>query len=99
MHDIDVTTPSGHCINTFASDANNANGARKQIFRHLKIHNCGTSNEGLKMAGVYDFDIHDNDFKNTKSTLIDGVGCHNGVIRKNTFSHDVGFSGGGKVRI
>jgi len=67
----------------------NRHATRHVVFRNLFIHDIGTggNNDGLKLSGVYDYFVLDCELARMSAggSGIDHVGCHGGVIARNTF--------------
>jgi hypothetical protein len=62
--------------------------ANHMVFRNLFIHDIGSggNQDCLKLSGVDDFFVLDSEFRGCSAgSAVDHVGCHRGVIARNTF--------------
>ena len=91
IHDLEIRNATGNGLNIDdAGEYTNPNATGLLVFRDLSIHDIGTggNNDGLKLSGVYDFWVLNCDIARcggaASGSLIDMVGCHRGVIARNT---------------
>jgi hypothetical protein len=91
VHDLEVTNPTGangiSCDD--GTDYNNEQAAHHVIFRNIDFHDVGTggNSDCLKLSGLNDHHVIDNTFTgcSTGGSAVDHVGCHRGLIARNTF--------------
>jgi hypothetical protein len=91
LHDIEVTGATANGINVDdGGEYADETAAHHVAFRGLDIHDVGVggNNDGLKLSGLRDYWILDCAFANVSAgSGIDHVGCHRGVIARNTFTN------------
>ena len=93
VHDLEVRQSTQNGINCDdGGDYANPDTTRYVVFRNLDIHDIGgTGNQDcLKLSGLDNFWVLDSDFARcgggSSGSGIDHVGCHAGVIARNTFT-------------
>jgi hypothetical protein len=93
VHDLEIRGASANGINTDDnSQYANADAARYVVYRNLFIHDIGSggNQDCLKLSGLNDFWVLDSDFQRCggsgSGSGVDHVGCHHGVIARNSFS-------------
>jgi len=90
VHDVEIAFTGGHGLQiTDNADRTNPWAAFAIVVRDSKFHDLLASGVAcIKMAGVNDFWIYDNEFANcsTGGQQIDMVGCHTGRILWNTMT-------------
>lgn len=101
VHDLEVANQTGNGINADdGDDRANIDASRYVIFRNLSIHDIGTggNQDCLKLSGINDYFVLDSEFARCgggdSGSGIDHVGCHSGLIARNTFS---ALTGGGNA--
>jgi len=101
VHDLEVTGSTNNGINADdGADYDNPEAARHLVFRNLYIHDVGSggNQDCLKLSGIDDHFVLDSVFERCggggSGSGIDHVGCHQGLIARNTFE-DMGNSGSG----
>jgi len=89
IHNLEVTGASANGINADdGGDYDNETAAHHVVFRDLTIRDVGAggNNDGLKLSGLRDYWVLDCIFSNVSAgSGIDHVGCHRGLIKRNTF--------------
>jgi len=94
VHDLEVTGQTANGLNI--DDAETASGlSHDLVFRGLFIHDIGDggNQDCLKLSGIDDFYVFGSEFVGCSGgSAIDHVGCHRGVIARNTFT-DLGGNG------
>lgn len=97
VESLEVAGASGNGINADdGGDYANPEAARFVVFRNLWIHDIGgTGNQdGLKLSGLNDYRVLDSGFARCggdgSGSGIDHVGCHRGIIARNSFETMVG---------
>jgi len=94
VHDLEVTGQDSNGLNI--DDGETASGlSHDLVFRDLFIHDIGSggNQDCLKLSGIDDFHVLDSEFVGCSGgSAIDHVGCHHGVIARNTFT-DLGGNG------
>lgn len=94
VHDLEITGQDSNGLNV--DDAEVASGdAHHLIFRGLYIHDLGSggNQDCLKLSGIDDFLVKESEFVGCSGgSAIDHVGCHRGVIVRNSF-RDLGGNG------
>ncbi len=93
VHDLEVRLSTANGINCDdGAEYGNPDATRYVVFRDLAIRDIGsTGNQDcLKLSGLNDFWVLDSDFARCGGGMsgsgIDHVGCHAGVIARNTFT-------------
>jgi len=104
LHDLEVTGQTANGLN-IDDGGDPSTPAHHLIFRGLSIYAIGSggNQDCLKLSGVNDFVVIDSAFRGCSGgSAIDHVGCHDGLIARNTFT-DLGGNGvqnkGGSARI
>jgi hypothetical protein len=94
VHDLEITGQESNGLNI--DDAEVASGeAHHLVFRDLYIHDLGDggNQDCLKLSGIDDFIVLDSEFVGCSGgSAVDHVGCHRGIIARNTF-RDLGGNG------
>jgi hypothetical protein len=94
LHDLEVTGQDSNGLNI--DDGEAASGqAHHLIFRDLSIHDIGSggNQDCLKLSGLDDYFVLDSEFVGCSGgSAVDHVGCHRGVVARNTF-RDLGGNG------
>jgi hypothetical protein len=87
LHDLEVTGQDSNGLNI--DDGGDPGApANHMVFRNLFIHDIGSggNQDCLKLSGVDDFFVLDSEFRGCSAgSAVDHVGCHRGVIARNTF--------------
>jgi hypothetical protein len=95
VHDLEVTGQDSNGLNIDDGSDYPNGAAHHLIFRGLVIHDIGSggNQDCLKLTGVDDFLVTGSEFRDCSAgSAIDHVGCHRGIIARNTF---VGLGGNG----
>ncbi len=94
VHDLEIRGATSNGINTDDGGAyDDATATHHLLFRDLYVHDIGTgSNEDcLKLSGLRNYQVLDSEFHDCGGSIfgsgIDQVGCHHGLIARNSF-HD-----------
>jgi hypothetical protein len=94
LHDLEITGQTSNGINV--DDAETGSGRTQHlVFQNLLIHDIGDggNQDCLKLSGVDEFFVLGSEFRGCSGgSAIDHVGCHNGVVARNTF-RDLGGNG------
>jgi Protein of unknown function (DUF1565) len=92
VHDLEVRKSSGNGINCDdGGDYGNPDTTRHVVFKKLYIHDIGGSGnqDCLKLSGLDDYYVLDSTFAKCggggSGSGVDHVGCHDGLIARNTF--------------
>ncbi len=93
VHDMEVKNSSANGINCDdGGEFANPDATRFIVFRNLDIHDIGSSGnqDCLKLSGLDDYFVLDSKFARCGGGMsgsgIDHVGCHKGLIARNTFN-------------
>ena len=97
VHDLEIRNASDNGLNADdGGEYDNPNAAHHIIFRNLLIEDIGpTGNRDcLKLSGLNDHFVLDSTFRRCGDggSAVDHVGCHDGVLARNTFE-ELGSSG------
>lgn len=88
LHDLEVSGQTANGLNI--DDGEVASGeAHHLVFRNLVFGSIGDggNNDCLKLSGIDDFFVLDSEFVQCGGgSAVDHVGCHRGVIARNTFT-------------
>ncbi len=97
VHDLEIDGASSNGINCDdGGDYANQNASHHVVFRRLHIHDIGgTGNQDcLKLSGLNDYWVLDSSFARCGGGLsgsgVDHVGCHHGLLARNSFSEHSG---------
>jgi len=97
IHDLEIANSSSNGINCDdGGDYGNTDATHHVVFRRLDIHDIGgTGNQDcLKLSGLDDYWVLDSSFARCGGGLsgsgVDHVGCHRGLLARNTFSEHSG---------
>ncbi len=92
LHDLEVKGAKNNGVNCDdGSEYGNPDAARYLLFERLHIHDIGgTGNQDcLKLSGLDDYVVRDSTFEKCggkgSGSGVDHVGCHRGVIARNSF--------------
>jgi hypothetical protein len=88
VHDLEVTGQDSNGLNVDDGSDYPNGAAHHLIFRGLWIHDIGSggNQDCLKLSGVDDFLVVGSEFRGCSGgSAIDHVGCHRGIIARNTF--------------
>ncbi len=95
IHDMEVTGQTSNGINCDdGGDYGNDLATHDLVFRNLYIHDVGSggNQDCLKLSGVNDYFVIDNEIAlcggGGSGSGVDHVGCHRGLIARNSF-HDL----------
>ncbi len=91
LHDIEVTGQTANGLNVDdGGDYADPLAAHHVVFRGLDVHDVGTggNQDCLKLSGLREYHVLDSAFTRCSAggSAIDHVGCHRGVIARNTFT-------------
>jgi hypothetical protein len=93
VHDIEIHSAADNGVNTDDGGAfDDPEAARFVVFRGLSLHDVGPdgNHDCLKLSGLSDYWVLDSSFKRCgggqSGSGVDHVGCHRGLIARNTFT-------------
>jgi hypothetical protein len=87
VHDLEVTGQDSNGLNIDDGEVGSGQ-THDLVFRNLFIHDIGSggNQDCLKLSGVDDFFVLDSEFLGCSAgSAIDHVGCHHGLVARNTF--------------
>jgi hypothetical protein len=88
VHDLELAGQSANGVNIDDGGDYDSEVTHHLIFRNLSIRDIGSggNQDCLKLSGVYDYVVLDSEFQGCSGgSAIDQVGCHRGLIARNSF--------------
>jgi hypothetical protein len=88
LHDLEITGQDSNGLNIDDGSDYPDGAANHLVFRDLFIHDIGSggNQDCLKLSGVDDYFVLDNEFRGCSGgSAVDHVGCHRGIVARNTF--------------
>jgi hypothetical protein len=97
LHDLEITGATGNGVNLDdGGDYDDPTATQHVVLQHLFVHDIGAggNQDCLKLSGVHDFFVYDNQIERCggggSGSGLDHVGCHRGIIARNTFTETSG---------
>jgi hypothetical protein len=88
LHDLEITGQDSNGLNIDDGSDYPDGAGNHLVFRNLFIHDIGSggNQDCLKLSGIDDYFVLDNEFRGCSAgSAVDHVGCHRGIVARNTF--------------